>query len=317
MSSVPDSPGTDLVPYSIGYVYQWVDSSNGMMYVGSHGGNKRKYTGSGTHFKAAYKARKECFRRFILYTGPYFREVEGHVLSAVGAANNPKYYNLVNNSYQINLSQDAHDRRVAAQNNPDTKKKRSEANTRAHAKPETKALYRDSIREAMSRPEVREKLAAHNRRPEVKKFQSENSFAIHGNPEIKARMLESLREWGNSLEGRTHLSYAASLGRHVSKHLNIGIWNLEVCPHCIEDVETGRRPVPAEARITKTSGGYTVWATSEPTTTDCQYCGKRIRCHGMRAADAPGTVGGILSQRVCQTCNARRKKKIREDSDSD
>ena len=93
MPSLPRS--TALVPYSPGYVYQWIDTSNGMMYVGSHAGTNRRYKGSGIRFKRAYKKRPEAFHRIILYTGPWFREVEGMILLSVGAENNPQYYNLI------------------------------------------------------------------------------------------------------------------------------------------------------------------------------------------------------------------------------
>jgi len=50
-----------------GFIYRWLDSSNGKMYIGSHIGNVcDRYKGSGHMFKYAYKKRPECFTRTIL-----------------------------------------------------------------------------------------------------------------------------------------------------------------------------------------------------------------------------------------------------------
>ena len=50
-----------------GFVYEWLDSSNGKKYIGSHHGSSEDgYVGSGVAFKRAYKKRSELFTRTIL-----------------------------------------------------------------------------------------------------------------------------------------------------------------------------------------------------------------------------------------------------------
>lgn len=89
--------GQEVVLYSQGYVYQWVDSSSGMMYVGSHHGKLGdRYIGGGKRFLLAYNKRPKDFHRVFLYVGPYFREVEERILLSVDAKRNPLYYNLTN-----------------------------------------------------------------------------------------------------------------------------------------------------------------------------------------------------------------------------
>jgi hypothetical protein len=80
-----------------GFVYKWVDSSNSMYYIGSHQGEvSDKYVGGGIHFKRAYKLRKDCFSREILYLGPDFREVEELILETLDCQNDKFSYNLKN-----------------------------------------------------------------------------------------------------------------------------------------------------------------------------------------------------------------------------
>jgi NUMOD3 motif len=50
-----------------GFIYRWLDSSNGMFYLGSHEGSEwGTYTGSGRTFKKAYKDHPKDFSRIIL-----------------------------------------------------------------------------------------------------------------------------------------------------------------------------------------------------------------------------------------------------------
>lgn len=82
---------------NLGFVYRWTDSSNGMYYVGSHCGSVDDgYIGSGKYFKSAYKKRKECFTREILYFGPDFIELEDLILKTLDASNDIKSYNMIN-----------------------------------------------------------------------------------------------------------------------------------------------------------------------------------------------------------------------------
>lgn len=81
----------------IGFVYKWVDSSNGMWYIGSHKGNPDDgYIGSGTRFTNAYSKRPESFNRQIIYIGSDYRELEDFILEELDAANDTKSYNLKN-----------------------------------------------------------------------------------------------------------------------------------------------------------------------------------------------------------------------------
>ncbi len=50
-----------------GFIYEWIDSSNGKNYIGSHIGNiDDGYTGSGIKFLSAFKKRPDKFNRKIL-----------------------------------------------------------------------------------------------------------------------------------------------------------------------------------------------------------------------------------------------------------
>ena len=82
-----------------GFVYKWIDSSNSMMYIGSHKGTVDDgYIGSGVHFNRAYDKRPEAFSREIIYFGEHFRELEEFILEEYDAANNKFFYNLKNSS---------------------------------------------------------------------------------------------------------------------------------------------------------------------------------------------------------------------------
>ena len=82
---------------SKGYVYKWVDSTNGMWYIGSHNGTRADYIGSGVYFKKAYDLIPDKFSREIIYKGNDFRELEEFILEELDAMNDPKSYNLINN----------------------------------------------------------------------------------------------------------------------------------------------------------------------------------------------------------------------------
>ncbi len=84
-----------------GFVYIWLDASNGMFYIGSHKGHvKDGYVGSGKYFKTAYKLRPEKFKRRILeivHEPDYnlLMEREEHWLSFIDEKElGKKYYNL-------------------------------------------------------------------------------------------------------------------------------------------------------------------------------------------------------------------------------
>ena len=80
-----------------GFVYKWIDSSNGMYYIGSHKGTPNdRYIGSGIHFNRAYSKRPEVFSRDIIYQGKDFRELEEFILEELDAANDSMSYNLKN-----------------------------------------------------------------------------------------------------------------------------------------------------------------------------------------------------------------------------
>lgn len=50
-----------------GFVYKWIDATNGRTYIGSHKGKiEDKYYGSGVLFKPAFQKRKDEFAREIL-----------------------------------------------------------------------------------------------------------------------------------------------------------------------------------------------------------------------------------------------------------
>ena len=66
-----------------GFVYKWVDTSNGMYYIGCHKGDVNdRYIGSGTYFLKAYNKRPEAFLREVLYVGEHFAELEEFMLTA-------------------------------------------------------------------------------------------------------------------------------------------------------------------------------------------------------------------------------------------
>ena len=82
-----------------GFVYKWTDSSNGMVYIGSHNGSPNDgYIGSGVHFNRAYNKRPECFSREVIYFGEDFRELEEFILEEYDAKNNTSFYNLKNSA---------------------------------------------------------------------------------------------------------------------------------------------------------------------------------------------------------------------------
>lgn len=82
-----------------GFVYLWINTKNGMKYIGSHRGDvSDTYIGSGTYFKRAYNKNSEYFERKILYVGDNFLEVEDYLLKKYNVANNKDYYNLKNDA---------------------------------------------------------------------------------------------------------------------------------------------------------------------------------------------------------------------------
>lgn len=87
-------------PSQIGFVYKWVNLINGKWYLGSHNGSYGKdYKGSGVLFIRAFRKYGEgSFKRFILYEGSKFREVEDRLLKLYDAANDPLSYNLRNDA---------------------------------------------------------------------------------------------------------------------------------------------------------------------------------------------------------------------------
>ena len=91
-------PGKELIPYARGFVYLWVNTTNGKMYLGAHvGTHDDGYIGSGVGFRAAWKKYpRAVWRRIILCDTAYPREVEGVLLTVVDAVHNPRYYNLTN-----------------------------------------------------------------------------------------------------------------------------------------------------------------------------------------------------------------------------
>lgn len=80
-----------------GFVYRWTDTTNDMIYIGSHKGSVDDgYIGSGTHFKRAYNKRPDSFVREVIYFGEDFRELEEFILEEYDAKNNKSFYNLTN-----------------------------------------------------------------------------------------------------------------------------------------------------------------------------------------------------------------------------
>lgn len=80
-----------------GFVYKWVDTSNGMYYIGCHKGDVNDgYIGSGTYFLKAYNKRPEAFVREVLYSGEHFAELEEFMLTELNASQDKQSYNLTN-----------------------------------------------------------------------------------------------------------------------------------------------------------------------------------------------------------------------------
>ena len=89
---------------NIGFVYRWSDSYNGKHYIGSHCGDiSDGYIGSGSYFKKAYKKRKECFSREILYIGKDYIELEEFILQELDCKNDINSYNLTNNARGVSM----------------------------------------------------------------------------------------------------------------------------------------------------------------------------------------------------------------------
>lgn len=98
------SSSSELIPISRGYVYQWTHVSTGAWYIGSHNGSKPGYRGSGIRLRNAMKAHGvEEFVNQIIYVGPYFREMEERILTALDAKNDPCSYNLKNEAWGCSL----------------------------------------------------------------------------------------------------------------------------------------------------------------------------------------------------------------------
>jgi len=82
-----------------GFVYLWINTENGMKYIGSHKGDVNdSYIGSGVYFKRAYNKSPKNFERRILYVGDDFLDVEDSLLKKYDVANNNDYYNLKNDA---------------------------------------------------------------------------------------------------------------------------------------------------------------------------------------------------------------------------
>ena len=89
---------------NIGFVYKWTDLYNGKYYIGSHRGDINDgYIGSGYYFKKAYKKRKECFSREILYIGKDYIELEEFILQELDCKNDVNSYNLTNNARGVSM----------------------------------------------------------------------------------------------------------------------------------------------------------------------------------------------------------------------
>ena len=93
-----------------GFIYEWVNTTNGLKYVGRHEGTTDDgYIGSGPKFVQAYKLNPEHFVRSILWEGTItnskeLAEIEDSILDTIDSVhlyygNDRKYYNQVNNSY--------------------------------------------------------------------------------------------------------------------------------------------------------------------------------------------------------------------------
>lgn len=80
-----------------GFVYRWINIRNNKKYIGSHyGSTDDGYTGSGIHFKRAYKIEPENFQRLILeyVLGEYsqLQAAEQRWIDSIDI--NEQYYNI-------------------------------------------------------------------------------------------------------------------------------------------------------------------------------------------------------------------------------
>lgn len=93
-----------------GFIYEWVNTTNGIKYVGRHEGfTDDGYIGSGPKFVQAYNSNPEHFVRTILWEGDItnsqeLAEIEDSILGKIDPkhlyyGSDRKYYNQVNNSY--------------------------------------------------------------------------------------------------------------------------------------------------------------------------------------------------------------------------
>lgn len=81
-----------------GFIYEWIDSTNGKTYTGSHKGSTEDgYDGSGKLFKLAFKKRPEAFTREIL---EYVTENNRNILLEI----EQKYLNEIDWSNTYNIS---------------------------------------------------------------------------------------------------------------------------------------------------------------------------------------------------------------------
>lgn len=82
-----------------GFVYRWINRTNGMMYIGSHCGRiDDGYIGGGVYFIRAYNKNPNRFFREIVYQGDNYRAVEEKLLLKFDCANQKCYYNLKNSA---------------------------------------------------------------------------------------------------------------------------------------------------------------------------------------------------------------------------
>jgi hypothetical protein len=83
----------------MGFVYLWINILTDMMYIGSHKGKvDDDYIGSGVYFTRAYNKNPNNFKRYILYIGNDYLNVEDSILKKIDAAKDNKFYNLKNNA---------------------------------------------------------------------------------------------------------------------------------------------------------------------------------------------------------------------------
>ena len=83
----------------MGYVYKYVNKSNGKWYIGSHNGTNPDYTASGSLIQRALaKYGKDNFNRYIIYNGEDYRLVEELSLESHNAKDDELSYNLSNGS---------------------------------------------------------------------------------------------------------------------------------------------------------------------------------------------------------------------------